>query len=210
MANPFSTLARRLKYGASIIIVSGLPRSGTSMMMKMLDAAGLPILTDNLRTADEDNPKGYYEYERVKNLEKERDKSWVRLARGKVLKVISFLLKDLPPDNCYRILFMRRDIDEVLASQNKMLERRGKKKPGKDEEAKAYFLEHIHQVRQLNELRSNFEMLEIDYRQALDDPRGFATAVNTFLGGHLDIERMVGVVDRQLYRNRKEKLPQSP
>ena len=89
----------------------------------MLEAGGLAILTDGERAADVDNPKGYYELERVKNLEKETDKSYLRAARGKVLKVISFLIKDLPDDNDYRVLFMRRDLDEVLASQHKMIDR---------------------------------------------------------------------------------------
>ena len=125
MASFFSDLLRRRKYGEPVIIVSGLPRSGTSMMMKMLEAGGVSIMTDAIRQADVDNPKGYYEYERVKHLEKETDKSYVREARGKALKVISFLLKDLPDDNYYRVIFMRRDLDEVIASQNKMLDRRG-------------------------------------------------------------------------------------
>src|SRR4026207_1213461 len=116
---------RRRKYGEPIVIVSGLPRSGTSMMMKMLEAGGLTVMTDAIRQADIDNPRAYCECERVKNLEKETDKSYVREARGKVLKVISFLLKDLPDDNYYRVIFMRRHLDEVIASQNKMLDRRG-------------------------------------------------------------------------------------
>ena len=97
-----------------ITVVSGLPRSGTSMMMRMLDSGGMEVLTDSIRTADEDNPKGYYEYERVKDLETETDKSYVRDGRGKVLKVISFLIRFLPDDNQYRVIFMRRDLDEVL------------------------------------------------------------------------------------------------
>ena len=116
---------RRRRYGEPIVIVSGLPRSGTSMMMKMLEAGGVPIMTDAIRTADVDNPKGYYEYERVKELEKETDKRYVREGRGKALKVISFLLKELPDDNFYRVVFMRRDLGEVISSQNKMLDRRG-------------------------------------------------------------------------------------
>ena len=115
----------RKDQGDPIIVVSGLPRSGTSMLMKMLDAGGMEIMTDSERVADIDNPKGYFEYERVKNLEKETDKSYVREGRGKVLKVISFLIKDLPDDNDYRVIFMRRDLDEVLASQNKMIQRLG-------------------------------------------------------------------------------------
>src|SRR3990172_7400630 len=93
--------------GEPIVVVSGLPRSGTSMMMKMLEAGGMPILTDGERSADIDNPKGYFELERIKNLERETDKSYLRAARGKALKVISFLIKELPDDNDYRVIFMR-------------------------------------------------------------------------------------------------------
>src|SRR5688572_8574386 len=119
-------LRRRLGHGSRgepIVVVSGLPRSGTSMMMNMLAAGGLEILSDDQRMADIDNPKGYFELERIKNLEKETDKSYLRAARGKAVKVISFLIKDLPDENDYRVLFMRRDLDEVLASQQKMIDR---------------------------------------------------------------------------------------
>ena len=137
----------RAKYGEPIVVVSGLPRSGTSMMMKMLDAAGIPIMTDAIRTADIDNPKGYFEYERVKDLEKDPDRSWVRNARGKALKVISFLLKDLPDDNAYQIVFMRRDIDEVLTSQNKMLEHRGEQDATDDAIMAEAYRNHLASVR---------------------------------------------------------------
>ena len=114
----FESLKRTLfghrAQGEPIVVVSGLPRSGTSMMMAMIEAAGLPVMTDQQREADIDNPKGYFEYERIKDLEKETDKSYVREGRGKVLKVISFLIKDLPDDNDYRVIFMRRDLGEVL------------------------------------------------------------------------------------------------
>ena len=103
----------------TIAIVSGLPRSGTSMLMKMLEAGGLKPLTDRVRAADEDNPKGYYEFERVKRLEK--DKEWLPEARGRAVKIISMLLKHLPPGFSYKILFMLRSMDEVLASQTQML-----------------------------------------------------------------------------------------
>src|SRR5262245_30589474 len=106
-----------------VTIVSGLPRSGTSMMMKMLEAGGLDPVTDNIRTADEDNPKGYYELEKV--MELKNDKSWVPDAKGKVIKVISALLQDLPGDHAYRVVFMQRNMHEVLASQRQMLIRRG-------------------------------------------------------------------------------------
>src|SRR5437764_15261399 len=118
-------LFRRLRYGAPIIVVSGLPRSGTSMAMKMLDAGGVGIVTDGVRTADESNPKGYYEFEPVKELDKNGDLSWLPGARGKAVKIISFLLTYLPDTFDYQVLFMNRDIDEVLASQNKMIAARG-------------------------------------------------------------------------------------
>lgn len=206
MANPLTRFLRKRKYGDEIIIVSGLPRSGTSMMMKMLEATGLTIMTDHERAADEDNPKGYFEYERVKKLAEETDKSWVRAARGKVLKVISHLLAELPDDNFYRVILMRRDIDEILASQNKMLERRGEENPISDEKAKEQYLRHLVDVRFLARRRANIEMIEVDFRRALDAPLEFATEVNVFLGGHLDPETMASVVDPELYRNRKEEM----
>ncbi len=206
MAGIVQKYLRKRKYGPEIIVVSGLPRSGTSMMMKMLDAAGLPILTDAVRQADDDNPKGYFEYERVKDLEKEADKSWVRKARGKVLKVISFLLKDLPPDNFYRVVFLRRDIDEVVASQNKMIRNRGEENRVEDEEAKRLFQRHLLQVRMMVSRSPNFEMLEVDHREAIENARAVAEQVAAFLGGGLDADRMAAAVDRSLYRNRKEDL----
>lgn len=195
-------LARR-KYGAPIIIVSGLPRSGTSMMMKMLDAAGIPIMTDAVRTADIDNPKGYFEYERVKNLEKEQDRSWVREARGKALKVISWLLKDLPDDNAYQIVFMRRDIDEVLTSQNKMLERREQQDTADDETMAEAYRNHLAAVRIMGRKKANWSITEIRYDEAVRDPAKVARTVNAFLGGGYDERRMVAAVDEKLYRNRK-------
>jgi hypothetical protein len=209
MANPISDFLRRRKYGEPVIIVSGLPRSGTSMMMKMLDAARLPIMTDHERTADEDNPKGYFEFERVKDLKGEADKSWVRNARGKVLKVISHLLEDLPGDNYYKVILMRRDFDEIIASQNKMLERRGEANPVEDEKAKEAYIRHLVDVRFLVRKRPNFEMLEIHYTQALEAPRTFVADVNTFLGGNLDSDAMMEVVDPDLYRNRKIEILQA-
>ena len=110
--------------GEPIVVVSGLPRSGTSMMMKMLEAGGIPPVTDELRTADDDNPKGYYEFERVKQMDK-GDTAWVADAQGKVVKVISALLKHLPSSHNYQVIFLRRHMSEILASQRKMLIRRG-------------------------------------------------------------------------------------
>lgn len=195
----------RPSLGEPLVVVSGLPRSGTSMMMKMLEAGGLPIMTDNVRTADVDNPKGYYEYERVKDLEKETDKSYLRDGRGKVLKVISFLLKDLPDDNAYRIIFMRRDLQEVLASQNKMLAHRGEADASDDRAMADAYLNHLASVRILARKRPNFEMIEVRYDTTVNQPAEAARQVNTFLGGRLDERKMTEVVDAELYRNRKGK-----
>src|SRR5215510_8114285 len=106
---------------SDIIVVSGLPRSGTSLMMQMLDSGGVEVVTDNIRAADTDNPRGYHEFEKVKRIK--HDASWLPGTRGKVFKMISQLLYDLPPGENYRIIFMDRDLDEVLRSQEKMLER---------------------------------------------------------------------------------------
>ncbi len=206
MANFIQNLIQKWKYGEEIVVVSGLPRSGTSMMMKMLESGGLEVMTDALREADVDNPKGYYEDERVKDLGETKDKSWVRDARGKVLKVISFLLKDLPSENRYRVIFMRRDIEEVLASQNKMLVHRGEENPAEDAIMKEHYQKHLEQVKRLTTNLPNYEMIEIGYREAIDDPAGVAKKVNEFLGGRLDLPAMAETVDKKLYRNRKEQL----
>ena len=206
MANPIRRLLRRCKYGEEIVIVSGLPRSGTSMMMRMLEAGGLEIMTDYQRVPDTDNPIGYYEYERVKDLEKDSDKTWLQEGRGKVLKVISHLLKELPDDHFYRVLMMRRDLDEVISSQNKMLERQDKENPIEDEKAKDLFRKHLVNVRMLAHTRPNLEILEVKYTRALEDPASFVAEVNGFLSHKLDEQRMMSVVDRRLYRNRKELL----
>lgn len=203
MANPLSSFLRKLKYGDDVIVVSGLPRSGTSMMMKMLDAAALPIMTDNERAADEDNPKGYFEYARVKDLKDEADKSWVREARGQVLKVISHLLETLPDENFYRVILVRRDFDEIIASQNKMLERRGEENQVADSTVKEAYIRHLVDIRYMVRRRPNFEMIEVQFKQAMETPRSFVTDVNKFLGGNLDVESMMAVVDLELYRNRK-------
>lgn len=176
------------------------------MMMRMLEAGGLSILTDEERTADEDNPKGYYEYERVKDLENETDKSYVAQARGKVLKVISHLLKDLPSDNYYQILFMRRDLDEVVASQNKMLQRRGEENPLDDQATKDYYLKHLVQCRFLVRNREYIDMIEVKYGEALAEPEQFVAQVDAFLDHELDTAAMSAQVDKGLYRNRGHKL----
>ena len=203
----FESLTRSLfghrSQGDAIVIVSGLPRSGTSMMMGMLEAGGLPIMTDQQREADIDNPKGYFEYERVKDLEKETDKSYVREGRGKVLKVISFLIKDLPDDNDYRVIFMRRELSEVLASQNKMIDRLGTEDTtAQDEAMKEAYRNDIVRTRLMCRKRPNFELIEVNYKATVGDAVGTAQKGNAFLGGRLDETAMRAAVDKSLYRNR--------
>ncbi len=202
MASFVQSFFRRIRYGQPVVVVSGLPRSGTSMAMKMLEAGGVGIVHDGIRTADEDNPKGYYEDERVKDLEKMDDKSWVRDARGKAIKVISFLLKDLPEDNNYKVLFMRRHLDEVLASQTKMLDRRGEEDEAEDERMRQLYVNHLAQVRTMVRFRPHLDVLNLPYREVLNNPREHAERIRGFLDLDLDVEQMTGVVDKSLYRNR--------
>jgi broad-specificity NMP kinase len=184
-----------------IAIVSGLPRSGTSMMMKMLEAGGMEVLTDQLREADADNPKGYYEFERVKKLEHDRD--WLNDAEGKVVKIISQLLRHLPPDYAYKVVFMRREMDEVLASQKRMLLRRGEatdKIP--DDRLADLFHQHVHRVQGWLEQQPNFDVIYVSYNQILEEPREQASRLAEFFAGALDVEAMTDVVDPELYRQR--------
>jgi len=194
---------RRSRFGASVVVVSGLPRSGTSMMMKMLGAGGLELATDEIRSADEDNPKGYFELEKVKELDKTKEKNWVAEYRGKVIKVISSLLLDLPEDSAYKVIFMRRNLDEVIASQNKMLDRRGEPRGDDDEKMIGLYKTHLRKVEFLLRERKNFESLDVDYKQALEQPREHAERVRRFLDMPLDVGRMTEVVDPDLYRNRR-------
>ena len=185
-----------------IVIVSGLPSSGTSLMMKMLEAGGLPVLTDRLRTADDDNPKGYYEYERVKALDK-GDHAWLPEAQGKAVKVISALLMYLPPTYTYRVIFMQRNLDEVLASQRKMLAHRGEANTAaSDDEVAPLFAKHVQATKSWLVAQPNMTLLEIDYNALVADPRPAAQAIQRFLPSGLDLEQMVQAVDPTLYRNR--------
>jgi hypothetical protein len=193
---------RRLRYGEPIVVVSGLPRSGTSMLMKMLDAGGLALLTDGIRTADEDNPKGYYEVERVKNLAQEGDKNWLSQARGKVVKVISYLLRSLPADLNYRVIFVRRELEEVLASQKKMLDRRGEAHDLAPEKMRELFQDDLWRSSWLLKNSPQFESLEVHYTAILSQPMEQARRINAFLGGRLDVQAMATAVDPALYRNR--------
>ena len=202
MRNLFESL-RKPKSPEFITVVSGLPRSGTSMMMKILEAGGLPPLTDNLRTADEDNPKGYFEFERVKKMP-EGDISWVEDAQGKAVKVISALLEHLPPAYSYRVLFMQRKIDEILASQKQMLVRSGKPTDQvSDEQLAEMYGKHLAKVKAWLDEQTNFSVNYLDYNAMLADPTKYAYQVNQFLDNSLNPQEMAGVVDPNLYRQRK-------
>lgn len=189
-----------------VTVVSGLPRSGTSMMMKMLEAGGIPPITDEIRAADKDNPKGYYEFERVKQLDK-GDTAWVADAQGKTVKVISQLLRHLPADYTYKVVFMRRNMEEIVASQNKMLVNRGEDLDKvSDEEITGLFEKHLAQVMTWLDNQPNVEVLYIHYSEMLSNPQPQAELLNNFLGTHLDVQAMTAVIDPNLYRNRAEKL----
>ena len=203
MASSFLRGFRRLRYGAPIVVVSGLPRSGTSMAMRMLEAGGMAVYVDGVRTADDDNPKGYFEFERVKDLAQETDKAWLAEARGKAVKIISYLLKDLPPSLNYQVLFMRRDLSEVLASQNKMLAHRGEVPAAEDERMRGIFEDHLWRATYLLKNSAHFEHLFVDYKAVIANAAEEAAKINTFLGGQLDTAKMIAAVDESLYRNRR-------
>jgi len=184
-----------------IYIVSGLPRSGTSMMMKMLDAGGLAPLVDNIRVADEDNPKGYYEFERVKQLQ--TDKGWLPDADGKVVKIISMLLQHLPGNYSYKVIFMLRNIDEILASQHKMLVRRGEATDKvSDEQMSLMYNNHLKKLKEQLENKNNFDVYYVKYNEILESPEKHCEQLNTFLGGILNQQKMLNVIDKNLYRQR--------
>ena len=195
---------RRLRYGKPIVVVSGLPRSGTSMAMKMLQAGGLPLVTDGQRQADEDNPKGYFEYEPVMNLTSDSDKSWLDEARGKGVKIISTLLRELPADHNYRVVFMRRDLSEILASQTKMLERRGEESGSDDQAMREHFENDLWRANYLLKNGPQFTVLALHYTEVLAAPLEQARRLAEFVGGEMDVEAMAAVADPTLYRNRAE------
>ncbi len=185
----------------AVTIVSGLPRSGTSVMMQMLVAGGLTPLSDGQRTADEDNPRGYLELEAVKRTR--QDPSWLAGAGGKVVKVIHLLLRDLPADHQYQVVFMRRNVQEVVASQRTMLTRSGRQGANlPDEKLAAIFETQVRETEAWLARQPNFRLLTVEHRDAVCRPAEVARAVNEFLGGGLDEAAMAAVVDPALYRQR--------
>ena len=171
-------------------------------MMKMLEATKIPVLTDEIREADEDNLKGYYEDERAKTLHK--DNSWIGESEGRAVKVISYQLPHLPPDHQYKIIFMERKIKEVLASQRKMMQRRGEPEDDVPDAVMAgIFQKHLDEVGEWLSEQPNIDTVYISYNETLDDPETSAEQLAAFLGRELDIEKMMQIVDPKLYRQRK-------
>jgi hypothetical protein len=186
-----------------VTVVSGLPRSGTSMMMQMLSAGGLAVLADQIREADSDNVKGYFELEPVKATK--RDASWVEGAVGKAVKVVYLLLSDLPVKFEYRVLFLRRDLQEVVRSQQKMLLRRGEAGAGGESgQMVAMFQRQIEKTEQWLDRQANFQSLDVMHGNVIEDPQAEAQRVSDFLQIPLDTTAMAAVVDPLLYRQRTD------
>jgi hypothetical protein len=185
---------------SEIIVVSGLPRSGTSLMMQMLDNGGVAVVTDNVRTADTDNPKGYYEYEIVKKIK--QDATWLPATRGRAFKMVSQLLYDLPATETYRIIFMERELEETLRSQEKMLTRLGGKTAPHEQMKRAFTL-HLERLHDWLQAQRHLAVLRVSYNDLVARPCEQAERVKEFLGGRLNVEEMVKTVDPSLYRNRK-------
>lgn len=197
----FFTNRNQKKENKKIVIVSGLPRSGTSMMMKMLTEGGMSAVVDSLRQADEDNPNGYFEIEASKSM-KDGDKKWLYDAQGKVVKVISYLLEFLPDNLSYDIIFMEREISEILASQRKMLERRNETSTLSDAEMEAQFREHLRAVKYWTARKSNMRILFVKYTEMVNEPENLCSSIKKFLNIPLDLNAMQSVPSQTLYRNR--------
>ena len=197
----FSFLSPKTASKKPVIIVSGLPRSGTSLMMKMINAGGLPVITDGLRTADDDNPNGYFELEAVKELSK-GNPAWLEDADGKAVKVISSLLEFLPPNHSYKIIFLEREPAEVLRSQQKMLVNRNEGNQVNDEQMRKEFQTHLMAVRAWLASQANMDVLYINFNALMSDPQTFCNRIAEFIGLPLNIERMLAIPDNSLYRNR--------
>jgi hypothetical protein len=191
--------ARRMSLESTVVIVSGLPRSGTSLMMQMLNQGGIATMTDEQRVADTDNPRGYYEFERVKQIK--HDRAWLPEAQGKAVKMVSQLLYDLPSDQQYRIIFMRRELDEVLDSQEKMLKRLNRPAAPREQIRSAFEL-HLARLLEWLTKQQYMQVLSVSYNQLIAQPGEHAQRIAEFLDGRPDVQRMIAAIDPSLYRNR--------
>jgi hypothetical protein len=191
----------RRKLSHVITIVSGLPRSGTSLMMRMLEAGGMAVVVDHIRPPDTDNPYGYYEFEPVKNIK--ADASFLDRIHGKACKMVSMLLYDLPSNRSYYIIFMQRHLTEVLASQSMMLQRHGQPSRVDDDATMLrMFHTHLSEITAWLARQPNMDVLYVNYNDLMQRPLAIAATVNQFLGGGLNVHKMAAVVDQRLYRNR--------
>jgi hypothetical protein len=197
----FSRSPAAEKSPKNVIVVSGLPRSGTSMMMKMLAEGGVPVLTDEIRNADEDNPNGYYEFETVKQLVDGQIK-WLASANGKAVKIISALLEYLPGDHRYKVIFMERAIQEILASQQKMLSRRNEKSAIDDADMQKQFEQHLAASKYWLARQPNIDVLYVEYNKMIASPGEYCARIAEFLDVPVDVEKMCSVPNERLYRNR--------
>ena len=196
-----STANRCVYAGSVITVVSGLARSGTSLMMQMLAAGGMPVLTDGERVPDEDNPRGYYEWEPVKLLAEHPDQ--IDQAEGKAVKVISSLLTALPDGREYRMIVLQRPLDEVAASQIATLRRRGTSETSLEpQEFAATLQSHIDNVFEYLRRRRGTTMKSVQYHDLIRNPRAGAESVRDFLNADLNIAAMAAQVDAALYRRR--------
>jgi hypothetical protein len=185
-----------------VTVVSGAPRSGTSLMMRMLEAGGIPALTDGQRPPDEHNPHGYFEYRPVKRLALGDDASWIEAARGQAVKIIYRLLTYLPPRMSYRIVFMERDLEEVFASQRDML--RAQWDAAASQEAARLIPAMAAELRAVRDWLSrqpNMSVLAVPYAELVRDPVTWSHEVSQFLGPGLDEPAMAAAVDPALYRH---------
>jgi sulfotransferase family protein len=184
-----------------ITVVSGLPRSGTSMMMKMLAEGGMPVITDEIRRADSDNPNGYFEFETVRQMSA-GNVEWLAHANGKAVKVISALLEYLPANYSYKIIFLERDVHEILTSQRKMLMNRNEREMGEETGIEAQIQKHLSVMKPWLVRQPNIEVLYVNYNTLMTDPEPVCEQIIEFLDRPLNQTRMLAVPDKQLYRNR--------
>jgi hypothetical protein len=201
LKNIFSRPSSQVIHPKVLYIVSGLPRSGTSMMMKMLAEGGLEIVSDAIRSADEDNPNGYFELEPVKEL-KRGNTQWLAGAQGKAVKIISSLLEYLPQEYRYKIIFMERDLQEILVSQQKMLKNRQEQSQMDDTQMYAQYEKHLATIKYWLARQPNMEVMYVSYPAMLSKPQEHCIQITQFLGIALNQEKMCMVPSQSLYRNR--------
>ncbi len=184
-----------------IAIVSGLPRSGTSLMMQMLAAGGMTAVADQIRTPDVNNPRGYYEWEKIKQLP--GNPALIAEAEGKLVKVVSPLLTHLPLGHQYRIVFMRRPLQQIVASQTEMIRRLGNGGPNASSPAIQNALQaHLRSVAAWLALRPHIALQWVDYPDLISNPVGPARQAAAFLERDLDVETMAAQADPALFRIR--------